>query len=193
MADANATALPAYRVKSVRDLSGQRFGKLLIVSLHSVARRARWRCLCDCGEIKDVLSANLLAGNTVSCGCQKHTVHGLWGKPEYRCWEGMIYRCTSRNATGYEYYGGRGIAVCDRWMCFDNFLADMGPRPSPKHSLDRYPDNDGNYEPGNVRWATDPEQAWNRRKPVLSDESREARKLALRGYARMAYELLNQK
>lgn len=82
--------------------------------------------------------------------------------PEYRAWDAMKSRCYNPKARGYAGYGGRGIAVCDRWRySFENFLADMGERPSPEHSLDRI-DNDGNYEPGNVRWATRSEQQRNR-------------------------------
>lgn len=94
--------------------------------------------------------------------------HGLMyvnGKrrPEYMAWCSMRQRCYDKKNEQYKNYGGRGIAVCHRWMKFENFFADMGERPSPKHSLDRYPNNDGNYEPGNVRWATTLEQSLNKR------------------------------
>jgi len=83
---------------------------------------------------------------------------------EYHSWSGMKQRCKDKNKDGYKYYGGRGITVCGRWRdSFVNFLADMGRKPSPKHSIDRI-DGDGNYEPGNCRWATPKEQFLNRKK-----------------------------
>lgn len=92
--------------------------------------------------------------------------HGEAGRAtrssEYRTWGGMVQRCTNPNNSRYSSYGGRGITVCDRWRTFENFLEDMGRRPSPDHSIDRI-DNDGSYEPGNVRWATKSQQQINRR------------------------------
>lgn len=82
---------------------------------------------------------------------------------EYQCWQSIKQRCFYPKHAKFEYYGGRGITICDRWRCsFEDFLADVGPRPSPKHSIDRYPNRRGNYEPGNVRWATRQQQADNR-------------------------------
>ena len=83
---------------------------------------------------------------------------------EYTAWALMIQRCYNSKRDGYSYYGGRGIAVCARWRdSFESFLADMGPKPPSAHSLDRFPNSDGNYEPDNCRWATKQEQMLNRR------------------------------
>lgn len=92
------------------------------------------------------------------------TKHGMFGKPEYTSWRSMLDRCFNKNHKSYAQYGGAGITVCVQWVSsFENFFADMGPRPSLKYSLDRYPDPFGNYEPGNCRWATVPEQGRNKR------------------------------
>jgi hypothetical protein len=106
-----------------------------------------------------------------SCGClrsETHTTHGTTKgghkTPEYRAWQAMKNRCYYEGHVQFKDYGGRGIVVCERWLeSFETFLADMGPRPTPSHSLDRFPDVNGNYEPSNCRWATSSEQHRNRR------------------------------
>jgi hypothetical protein len=110
----------------------------------------------------------LIKGVSVSCGCfqqeqllKANTTHGMSKTPEFQVWAQMIDRCTNPNNRSFDHYGGRGIAVCDLWLnSFSNFIADMGRRPSPKHSLERR-SNNGNYEPGNCYWATRLEQARN--------------------------------
>ena len=162
------------------DLTGQRFGRLTVIErahLHRLPSGQgawRWRCRCTCGNESFPISADLRNGSVRSCGCLRAEgnakTHGLTsnGKrsPEYRSWEAMKRRCSNPKVTGFKRYGGRGIRVCSRWHSFENFLADMGPRPEGT-TLDRFPDNDGNYEPGNVRWATRSEQGNNQSSTVF--------------------------
>ena len=129
------------------------------------------QCSCD-GKYHVKRVDDMKSGRIVSCGCAK-IVHGCHNKPEtgYKCWESMLHRCRYTDKRNCRNHGGRGIRVCDRWQephgqGFLNFLADMGPRPSMKHSIDRYPNNDGDYEPGNCRWATQKEQTNNTRRNV---------------------------
>lgn len=164
-------------MKSIPINSGDTFGRLVVIS--EVERRKKHRCFscqCVCGNQTVAHLSALRSGLTTSCGCwrKEHaTVHGQINSPTYRSWSHMVDRCSNPNFRGWKNYGGRGIRVCDRWkVSFAAFLADVGPRPSLKHSIDRYPDNNGNYEPGNVRWATMSEQHLNSRR------SRSARGLA---------------
>lgn len=142
--------------------NGDRFGMLVVVKTYDPADPSRTVVRCDCGVEKSVIAGSV--GHAASCGCVI-AQHGMSKTRTYAIWNGMLERCTNPNATGYKYYGGRGIKVCERWRTFENFYADMGERPSPKHSIDRK-DNDGNYEPGNVRWATSFQQARNRSNSV---------------------------
>lgn len=148
------------------DLVGLRVRMLTVIGKNPSGRNP-WRCRCDCGKECFRSRSDLTqAGGAHSCGCYKSRSLGqaVWGNqsPEYRIYRAMILRCFNRSARGYARYGGRGITVCDRWReSFAHFLADVGARPSPGHSIDRI-DNDGNYEPGNVRWATNKEQQRNR-------------------------------
>lgn len=147
------------------DLCGVRVGRLTVLEFAGVNkyRNAYWRCVCDCGEENVVLHSSLSRGRTKSCGCLlgKHIkTHGMSGLPEYRLWKNMIARCRYVDIKRYSSYAGRGIRVADEWNDFEKFYADMGPRPSPAYSLERL-NNDGNYEPGNVVWATRKEQVNN--------------------------------
>lgn len=153
--------------------SKQRYGLLTAVTFvgRDKHRGAFWLFKCDCGKEKVILANNVRRGLSVSCGCYqkktmsvRNTTHGLSHKiPEYKSWTEMRARCLNPDSSAYPNYGGRGIKVCKRWDKFKNFLEDMGPRPSLLHSLDRWPDNDGDYKPSNCRWATDKEQNRNKR------------------------------
>jgi hypothetical protein len=156
----------------VKDLAGQRFGRLLAVepAYSKPNGGVFWRCRCDCGNETVVRGAKLNNGHTQSCGCIRRemmTTHGHTGNgknrkpsPTYSSWANLIARCTYVSATAYEHYKKRDITLCDRWRTFENFLADMGERPEGT-TLDRV-ENDKGYFPGNCRWATKQTQANNR-------------------------------
>lgn len=167
------------------DLTGQQFGRLTVVSFAGIVnRRARWECVCTCGARIVTGRQDLRSGRTRSCGCLRRenttaikTTHGMRHTPEYKAWAAAKGRCTNPTDRAYEYYGGRGITFSPSWLdSFENFLADMGMRPSPRHTLDRI-DNSKGYAPDNCRWASRMEQANNRRSNHLVTYQGETRTL----------------
>lgn len=174
-----------HSIKVATDFEPETFGRLTTIGPrfwlpvgHQGHSHAHQACFCDCGENVVIATGSLRAGLTQSCGCLRQrassiraTRHGKCGTGEYRAWTGAIGRCGNKNNQKYKDYGGRGIRVCDRWLelngqGFANFLEDMGPKPSPKHSIDRI-DVNGDYCPENCRWATPKEQSNNTRRNVI--------------------------
>lgn len=146
-----------------RNLDGVRFSRLVVVCYGEAGSQF---CRCDCGKFTTVSTGNLTNGHTQSCGCLRTdaaTKHGMAESSEFWAWVNMIERCTKPNHPHFKDYGGRGIRVHQAWIGdFSAFYAHVGPKPGEKYSLDRA-DNNGNYEPGNVRWATGSQQAKNKR------------------------------
>lgn len=168
----SADALEFNMPRKRKDLTGLIFGRLTAVSYDE--EHYQWNCKCSCGSVVVCNGFDLTGGRMKSCGCLKkerttarNTKHGQAVRgdisSEYSTWVAMKQRAFNPNKRGYSRYGGRGITVCERWLnSFENFYTDMGAKPSPDHSIDRWPDKDGSYEPGNCRWATCEQQQNNR-------------------------------
>lgn len=165
----------------VEKLVGNKYGRLTAIERgeNSPSGRIRWVCLCECGKTTLVFATSLKNGGTQSCGClQKERTgdtsrtHGMTETKEYKAWCLMKGRCYVKTNNKYYLYGGNGIIVSERWFhSFENFFADMGPKPTPNHTLDRFPNQTGNYEPSNCRWATQITQQGNRTNNVWHEHN----------------------
>ena len=174
-------------------IENKRFGRLVALwHSHTVVKQYKrksykkfFRCICDCTQLTTVGKNELVSGNTRSCGCLEketskivNTKHGKAKTREHNIWLGLKQRCLNKNNKHYKNYGGRGISISPKWVnSFENFISDMGNAPDAKHSLDRI-DNNGNYEPGNCRWATRSEQSNNSRRTVFLELNGERKALA---------------
>ncbi len=172
-------------MKTPKNIAGQKFGRLTAIKYtHSNNdHKSCWDCICECGAFVNVTGKSLRSGGTKSCGCLKkesgtsnRLKHGFKRRayihPLYYTWQAMIDRCHRPNNKKYHCYGGRGIKVCDKWRHdFTSFLNDMGEKTSPKLTLERI-NNEGNYEPGNCKWATWAEQSMNKRTNLKNNNPR---------------------
>lgn len=153
--------------RPVIDISGKRFGRLVVVEqVLSRGDQSIWRCLCDCGKTFEAAGGNIRSGRQASCGCgwleAISTQNGLSKKPEFGSYKAMLNRCYNLRNASYSNYGGKGIEVCKEWRnSFETFYRDMGPRPTPEHSIERKRGAEG-YYPDNCHWATPKEQGNNR-------------------------------
>lgn len=172
------------------DLTGHVYSRLTVIEpAERVRNKTAWLCRCECGRECIAITDALRAGTKKSCGCwyeetRRFTrrTHGRSSSRTFRIWAGMLQRCSNPNVKCYERYGGRGILVCDRWLSFENFLADMGEAPEGM-TIDRE-DNDGNYEPGNCRWQSRQRQSWNTRRSILVEY--EGQRVPLQEAAKLA-------
>lgn len=175
--------------KRLEDLTGKKFGRLTVMEFydHDKYGRLRWVCNCDCGNTSIVTGTELRNGRILSCGClrkerivEAKRTHGMSNSPIYPEYCNMKKRCYDENTHNYKWYGGRGITVCDRWLNdIHNFYDDVSKLPHFReegYTLDRI-DNDGNYEPNNVKWSTHAEQANNRRSNLLYEYAGKMRSL----------------
>lgn len=159
------------------DHTGAEFGRLKVMSITSqrIRRMIGWLCQCSCGKTTVLPTSKI--GVTMSCGClqrdesgsacRRRTRHGSTKSPTWISWQSMKSRCLNKNDPSYFRYGGAGVSIYAPWIeSFEEFVSHVGERPS-RHSLDRYPNSNGNYEPGNVRWATALQQSNNRHNSIL--------------------------
>ena len=165
----------ALRGKLMMDLTGHVYGRLTVLRLSDrrQGKNRYWHCVCSCGIEREVGRGHLRDGHTQSCGCKNleniRSRNGASSTSEYNSWKSMIARCTNPNNISYPNYGAKGVFVCAEWLVdYDAFLACVGPKPTPSHSLDRK-DNTKGYEVGNVRWSTKLEQTLNRAVTVMVD------------------------
>ncbi len=164
------------RLDKASELAGEKFHRLTVIRRagnkgSGANAKSMWECQCECGNITTVPAHSLKSGNTKSCGCLKiessiengksRRTHGMKQTQAWVCWMSINQRCHNKNRKDFSSYGGRGINICERWSKFENFIEDMG-HPPDGMSIDRK-DTNGNYEPGNCRWATSTEQGRNKR------------------------------
>lgn len=165
------------KTKPVHDIVGVKFGRLTVLHRSGTkvhpngTSKPTWLCMCDCGNTHEATGQALKLGNIKSCGCLKldfpgNLKHGMTHTPTHQTWRGMKERCDNPRNSHYKSYGAVGVTYDPRWASFENFYADMGPRPEGT-TLDRFPDRFGNYEKGNCRWATTAEQSRNTSRTVL--------------------------
>lgn len=181
--------MPAERLK---DLTGFVFGNLTVLRFGEKRKKNYyWVCLCKCGKELMVYSGSLKKGVSRSCGCSSivghmnnpEKRHGMTHTRIYNIWSKMMGRCYNKNGEDYHNYGGRGITVCERWHNFKLFYLDTKEGYSDELSIDRFPNNDGNYEPNNWRWATWEQQQGNRRNNHIVEHG--GKKMILADWARL--------
>lgn len=172
--------------RQIQNLTGRKFDRITPLGLLGLGSHgAKWLCRCKCGTFSIVTASKLLLGSTHSCSCYRRgrlgderRTHGQSHSKLHRLWGDIHTRCYNPNYDGWDNYGGRGIKVEERWHVFENFRDDVGEPPFPGASIDRYPDQNGNYGPDNFRWATPTQQSRNKRNNRLATCNGETKTLA---------------